>query len=367
MTADLSRRRTAAVRRPGPALRPRLEGLEDRTVPSTFTVNTALDDATPGNGKQSIREAITRANSTPGADTIVLPAGVFKIAITGSEVNPNETGDFDITDALTIRGAGSGLSVVDGQQLDRVFDIAGTAPSSIQVVLQGLTVRNGKVDGDGGGIRVGNANLVVRDCAVCGNRASLTGGGISNGPVGGTGIVRLVRTTVARNAAGGFGGGLCFIGASTLIVQDSTVRRNANVAGGGGILASTASLTNCTVSGNTSGNSSGGGIDAGTANLTNCTVSGNTAGSSGGGISAGTANLTNCTVSGNVVSTSVSDGTGQGGGISANNATLTSCTVSGNIASIEGGGIRSTSATLIGSTLSGNRRGTVGRRIVWWT
>src|SRR5262245_4492430 len=276
MTADLSRRRTAAVRPPGSALRPRLEGLEDRSVPSTFTVNTVLDDATPGNGKQSLREAITRANAHPGADTILLPAGVFKIAITGGEVNPTTTGDFDITDALTIQGAGAGLSAVDGQQLDRVFDISGTAPSSIQVVLQGLTVRNGLAAEDGGGVRVANADLVVRDSAVVGNRAALSGGGISNVVAPGTGNVTLVRTTVARNVSGIFGGGLCVIGASTLIVQDSTVRRNANNSGGGGISATTAMLANCTVSGNTSGNSSGGGITATTANLTNCTVIGNT-------------------------------------------------------------------------------------------
>ena len=40
--------------RPGPRIaRLRLEYLEDRSVPSTFTVNTTLDDVTPANGKLS--------------------------------------------------------------------------------------------------------------------------------------------------------------------------------------------------------------------------------------------------------------------------------------------------------------------------
>src|SRR6266540_213772 len=44
---------------------PRLEVLEDRTVPSTFTVTT-LADSGPG----SLRAAITAANTNPGADVI---------------------------------------------------------------------------------------------------------------------------------------------------------------------------------------------------------------------------------------------------------------------------------------------------------
>ena len=107
-----------------------------------------------------------------------------------------------------------------------MFDVLGTAPSSIKVVLERLTVRNGNVTGHGGGIQVGNADLVVRDCVVTGNRASQTGGGISNAAMPGTGNVTLVRTTVGRNVAGSIGGGLFVDGASALTVKDSTVRRN---------------------------------------------------------------------------------------------------------------------------------------------
>ena len=325
-----------------------------------------------------------------GADTIVLPAGVFKITLVGASEDGNVTGDFDITDSLTIQGAGAGLTIIDGQQLDRVFDVFGTGPSSIKVVLQGLTIRNGLVAGDGGGIRVGNADLVVRDCVVTGNRASRTGGGISNGTAPGTGNVTLVRTTVGRNVAGTTGGGISATGSSVLTVKDSTVRRNVAASVGGGIYADTATLTNCTVSGNSAG-SGGGGIYAGTATLTNCTVSGNSAGSGGGGIAAGTATtadqlhrqrqlrrrrrrrhrarrhgdadqlhrqrqlrrhrrrrpasttgtatLTNCTVSGNSAH--------GGGGVHRcyhGTATLTNCTVSGNSAHGGGGGIGATTA-----------------------
>src|SRR5262245_21001080 len=142
-----------------------LEHLEDRTVPSTFTVNTTLDTDLSGDGKLSLREAISKANTTPGADVIVVPAGLFKIALPGMGDDGNLTGDFDITDKVTIQGAGAGKTVIDGQQLDRVLDVIGTAPHSIRVLLQGLTIRNGKLSSDsGGGLRVANADLVLRDC-----------------------------------------------------------------------------------------------------------------------------------------------------------------------------------------------------------
>src|SRR5262249_47026288 len=69
-------------------------------------------------------------------------------------------------------------------------------------------------------------------------------------------------------------------------------------AGGGLLNYGTATLTNCTVSGNSAGGG-GGLLNYGTATLTNCTVSGNSAGFGGGGVyNAGTATLINCTVSG---------------------------------------------------------------------
>jgi parallel beta-helix repeat protein/predicted outer membrane repeat protein len=337
------------ARRASPRLR--VERLEDRAVPATFNVTTALDGVTSGDGRRSLREAITAANSNPGADVIVVPAGVFRIALAGAGEDANLTGDFDVTGAVTIRGAGAGLTVIDGQQLDRVFDVFGTAPGSIAVLLQGVAVRNGNVTGHGGGVQVGNANLVVRDGTVTGNRASLTGGGVSNGAAPGTENVTLVRTTVGRNVAGTDGGGLSVFGTSVLTLRDSTVRRNVAASSGGGISAGTATLTNSTVSGNIA--NVGGGIRASTANLTNSTVSGNSAAAFGGGIRAETATLTGCTVSGNTAAD------GDGGGIRAQTATLTNCTVSGNTAT-DGGGIIASVARLTNSTVSGNTAGSEG-------
>jgi len=339
----------------------RLDALEQRSVPATFTVNTALDVVNAADGKLSLREAITRANTTPGPDVVVLPAGIFKIALAGAGEDGNTTGDFDLTEAVTIQGAGSALTVVNGQRLDRVFDVIGGAPHAFEVIIQKLAVRNGNVTGGGGGVQVNNADLTVRDCIVAANEASGFGGGISNTVAPGTGNVTLVRTTVARNSAYSGGGGISMSDAgSSLTLRDSAIRLNFTVFNGGGLLASngsTANLTDTSVTANVA-NLGGGGIVAGTANLTGCTVSGNSASGiggvsilGGGGIVADFANLTNCTVTGNFIA-----GFGDGGGIlTYGTATLTNCTVRGNTAPQgAGGGMLATTANLTSCTISDN-------------
>jgi CSLREA domain-containing protein len=337
----------------GRTARLRMEQLEDRSVPSTFTVNTTQDDLTPANGKFSLREAITRTNTTAGDDVIVVPAGVFKLGQPGTDEDANLGGDLDITDAVTIQGAGAGLTIIDAQRLDRVIDVFGSAPSSIKVVLQGITVRRGNVSSHGGGIRVGNADLVVRDSAITANRAVNSGGGISNGSAQGTGNVRVIRTTIALNVGGQEGGGIGVLGdGSALTVNHCTIRRN--IGGfGGGINATSGTVTNSTITGNTA-TLAGGGFDGSTVTMTGCTVSGNTGGSTGGGgIFVFTAILSKCTVSGNSTA-------GPSGGIGAGTATLSKCTVSGNSAGYNGGGIAATTATVTSCTIAGNSAGTNG-------
>jgi hypothetical protein len=343
-------RLTPRAARPG--ARPRLECLEDRSVPATFSITNTADVVDPADGKLSLREAISAANDPvkhPGADVIAVPAGVFKIAIPGSSEDGNATGDFDVTDTVTIRGAGRNLTFIDGQQLDRVFELRGSASGSIKVVLERLTVRNGSVPSSGGGIQVVNANLVVRDSAVTGNRSVGDGGGILVG--GGTPDVKVVRTIVARNVAGADGGGISAINALTL--RDAVVRRNIAVENGGGLSAGTATLSGCTVSGNDS-DSFGGGIWAGTATLSGCTVTGNDANAQGGGIHATTVTLNDSTVSGNEADS------GGGGIVATSTATLARSTVSGNTTMGAGGGINAGTLTLTGSTVSGNRSNSFG-------
>jgi hypothetical protein len=62
---------TRTIRRKPQRARPALEALEGRLVPSTFTVNSLLDDGSAG----SLRWAIGLANSTAGADTSLRSQG----------------------------------------------------------------------------------------------------------------------------------------------------------------------------------------------------------------------------------------------------------------------------------------------------
>src|SRR5262249_32085045 len=86
-------RRKPALARQG--LVPRLEALEDRTLPSPFTVLN-LADSGPG----SLRQAVLDANAHPGANVIRFADDLHgTITLT--------SGQLSITHDLTIRGAGN--------------------------------------------------------------------------------------------------------------------------------------------------------------------------------------------------------------------------------------------------------------------
>ena len=122
-----------------------------------------------------------------------------------------------------------------------------------------------------------------------------------------------------------------------------------------------ATLTACTISGNSA--KSGGGVytgSGGTTTLTNTTVSGNSAAQNGGGLftgSGGATTLTNCTVSGNTATNGGGLFTGSGG-----TTTIINCTISGNSASQNGGGLYNASGTVtIGNTIvAANTAATAG-------
>src|SRR5688500_13416820 len=88
---------------------PRLEVLEDRLTPSTFTVKTNLDSAAPG--VLSLRNAV----NTAGVDTIFFAPNVHAITLT--------LGEIDITTDLNIVGPGAKKLTISGNNASRVFYI----------------------------------------------------------------------------------------------------------------------------------------------------------------------------------------------------------------------------------------------------
>ncbi|MBS1797785.1 MAG: carboxypeptidase regulatory-like domain-containing protein [Acidobacteria bacterium] len=380
---------------------------------ATFTVNTTSDtqDATAGNGicadslgNCSLRAAITEANALAGADTITLPAGTYTITLTGSGENVNASGDFDLTSEITINGAGSGSTIVQGAAsrgtaTERVFHLRATGvPTSIS----GLTVRWGRYTTAAGtfgaGIRVdvGAVNATLTDVVVTENDDGTSGGGIAvSGATGAT--LTLNNCTVSNNTAGGTaatsstGAGIMGNSAATININNSTVTGNTVsntsttvAASGGGVTSiGTLNITNSTVSNNTATTSGfnaftgGVHVTGGTATITGSTISGNastvTAGTGSaftGGIynQQATVTISNSVITGNSVSNSVTASQAYHGGVrtlasttAAATTTITNSTISSNTANGEGGGIVNIAGStfnatvnLTGSTVSGN-------------
>jgi CSLREA domain-containing protein len=200
---------------------------------ATFTVNSTIDrsDANPGNGvcqtstagQCTLRAAIQEANSSPGADTISLPAGVYEIQIPTVNEDLDGTGDFDIHSSVTIVGAGASATLIDGgwplpgadptaRGLDRLFEIHPTAGN---VTFRNVTLREGYSVEDGGAIQNWSSGLLrLENVHVRDSYAGGAGGGINNADPADyewvveplvppkSGRVEIVNSTLSGNAAG---------------------------------------------------------------------------------------------------------------------------------------------------------------------
>ena len=157
---------------------------------STYVVNSTLDqpdaDLADGicltaSGACTLRAAIMQANFVTGVDTITVPSGVFLLTRPGVD-DGAVIGDLDIVDDLTIQGAGSGGTIVDGNGTatgDRVFQVLSTAK---ETRLSGLTIRNGRqistTFASGGGMYWdgGGGHFTLSDVIFEGNAAHYGGG-----------------------------------------------------------------------------------------------------------------------------------------------------------------------------------------------
>jgi parallel beta-helix repeat protein len=360
--------------------------------PATFVVTKTADDSSVG----TLRWAVDQANSVQSTSTITFDLGSTPQTVTLAQVQLELSNPSYL---ITIDGPGSNLLTVSGNQASRVFEIDPMTTAAIS----GLTISGGSAPGapTGSGYGGGLENkgiLTLDDCTVSGNTAARDGGGLSN-----SGVATLNATTVGGNSAlygGGlfndatlslsgvtvsgnsaFSGGGIYSGRpsdgysvsqfsdATLSLSGVTVSGNSAISGGGISNGGAATLTDCTVSGNTALDYDGGGINnSGTATLRSCTISDNAAASDGGGGlynselfgGSGTMMLTDCTVSGNSA--------GRGGGLEDNGIfggaiTLTDCTISGNAATGANGGgllLYDIAATLTDCTISGNSAGEGG-------
>jgi len=353
---------------------------------SGFVVNTFEDtvDVLPGDqasadrdGNSSLRAAVMESNALLGDDTILLIPGTYTLTIAGRDEDGAISGDLDISDSLTIIGAGTDQTFIDAAELDRVFHVLPGA----RLNLKNLTIRGGNALEGGGLLNQGFValeNVVVRD-----NTADF-GAGLLND---------MVTTALAANLTAS---------ATTLTVTDGavfppqgvfdirigseeirvtavsgntySVTRGVNgttaVAHGPGevvTLVQTLELTDTLVVNNAARIQGGGLFNRNELTITRTTFSGNTANSKGGGLYnesgvAAATNIVDSTFDSNVATVA-------GGGIYNNSAqaanpgriTITGSTLSNNQAGVRGGAIFNNDiVTLLNSTVSTNSANSIG-------
>ncbi|MCA9055718.1 MAG: right-handed parallel beta-helix repeat-containing protein, partial [Planctomycetaceae bacterium] len=253
-----------------------------------FEVDTLVDDFDGdfSDGDRSLREVISLANSVDGPQAIA-----FDPALSG--VISLTLGQIDVTQDVTITGNGPMHSIIDANAASRVLDLWGV---NIDVTLTGLTLRNGRLTGNGvntldstfGGAAIRSrtsGTLTLNDCTLVNNATTgdyAEGGAIwtNNGPVS------LHRTTIAGNSTAGQGshGGGIFSWIAPVTFLDSTLSGNTTLgvnAEGGGLFSNfgATTATNSTVSGNMIyGNSMRGGglhVRSAAVSVTNSTIADN--------------------------------------------------------------------------------------------
>jgi hypothetical protein len=272
---------------------------------------TGVTCITPASTDCSLREAIIKANATPGTytiqfaastDTTSAPAGPIQLTIPGSD-NASAVGDLDINTNITIAGNGPTNTIIQGN-----FPVADNVDEKIFGVNQDGTHTNLSVTIDNVTVEGGRNSVLNNDPTF-----EQTGGGID---------FFLTGTTVSYT------------------------------------------LSNCVVTNNTNVHSYGGGVNVdsasppsgshGTVTITNCTISNNqtlgTVGSSGGETSQGGginlfADIHNVTISNSTISSNSVAAGGEGGGLyvrhtNGGNIGIHNSTITGNSATARGGGIR---------------------------
>jgi len=337
----------------------------------TFTVNTTTDlvssnpNACLNNvaSQCSLREAVIEANATPGADTIMVPAGTYQLTVPPNGLGNATGGHLDITDGVTIVGTansdGTPGAIIEagtstGNGIDKVFSIAplnpstGALGSSFATSMSNLVCQfgldndpnnpaGGCFDADAGG--AGTGSVALTNVVIQNNSTALTvlnqsdGGGIAFfTEVNASGGVTISQSIVASNVATDAGGGI-FVGSFVpLTISNSQVLNNTAVSSGGAQQGGGIALP---------GNAGTGGDPQSVIHAS--LISGNKAGSQGGGVFSGT-HLTLDT--GTIITGNSASGSGAqtGGGLWSNltneSTQITNATFTGNNAGTSGGAIQ---------------------------
>ena len=248
-----------------------ISGIED--TPAAIPIITRTGDSNDGicGADCSLREAIAAAGS---GDTIVIPTGTYTLTL-GTQLVINKD--------LILTGTGADSTIIQAAAepnvaTHRVLDVTGG-----NVAISGVTIRHGKSGSHGGGIR--NAGrLTLANTVITRNFASLPGAGILNRI---NGMLTVIDSTIRGNSSASVGGGVYNSLGTTADLINSTVSANVASEGAGIYNIGTLTLTNTTLSDNSTQGLGGGVYNFGIVTLTNSTVTTNVAFQGGGAVNGG--------------------------------------------------------------------------------
>ena len=336
-----------------------------------FTVNSTSDavDINPGDGSCStnsgvctLRAAIQETNALAGEDTITLPAGTYILALTGSNEDNAASGDLDITDSLILNGAAANATIIDANEIDRIFHVFSATTISNITMQNGLGFDPSFFECGGGGIRHNSGELTISNSIITNNSTTQNGGGICDFSLS---DITLINSVVDGNSAGFHSGGIHIDLPSNLNLIDSTLSNNTAWDGGAitfraNDASHTLNVDNSHIISNTADNNGGGiYVTGGILSLNKGELSQNSADSWGGGMY-----LSDEVYIASIDNVAIANNTSQWGGaffIDSDNTEIkiTDAMFTHNMASAGGGAIyygdtENTSVRISGSTFSGN-------------
>lgn len=284
------------------------------------------------NAATNIQDAVDKAS----ADLVAAGAQCVVLVSNGTYTAANE---ITITNGIALHGFGENWNdtTIKGRypaSNNRCLNITGAGAT-----VDGFTITNGYVLGvSGGGISMTDA-ATVQNCLIIGNTTVSTSAGRGGGIYATDGSI--INCTIQNNTSlpSGGGGGIYMgsVAGRSVVVSNCLVTGNrATVSYGGGINMIGGLVVNCIISNNVAGATGGGVLKGSSAAATcrNCLIVGNQTANSGGGVgmvgSVGVA-LENCTIVGNLAA-------GNGGGVyTANMIPTLNCIVTFNQTSLAGG------------------------------
>ncbi len=325
------------------------------SAPAGANAPIVVDSLTDDGTGTTLRDAIDQANSVGGQDTITF-------SVTGTITLTSDLPNID--EGTLIQGPGADQLTVDGDDSFQIFNFFGISTAEYDSSVSGLTLTGGHTGVAGGAIvkAYSNGNLAISDCVITGNSTDGPGGGIALYDT--RGDITITDTVVSDNESGSGGGGLAASDNDPghemhVTVTGSSFTGNHADTIGGGIWAQhgVIDVSDTTVSVNDAA-SFGGGLalyDV-EATFTGVTIDGNESGTSvGGGLQASSATVS-------IVDSSISDNVASrgGGGLYLGGSTLTvsGSTIAGNEAGFYGGGLYvdafAIATTIVNSTISSN-------------